>query len=101
MGLIIDFHIHIGLYHELHPWVIEWMKTEIEDPETFVNEVLTPEGFARYLRENGVDYGVALAELSPITTGMLSNEAVAEFCQGVDCLSSLAKISPTLYNSIL
>jgi len=27
-----------------------------------------------------VDYAVALAELSPITTGMLSNEQVAELC---------------------
>ena len=94
MGLVIDFHIHIGLYHELHPWVMEWMKNEIEDPETFVKEVLTPAGFAHYLRENGVDYGVALAELSPITTGMLSNEAVAEFCQGVDCLIPFCRGNP-------
>jgi predicted TIM-barrel fold metal-dependent hydrolase len=96
MGLVIDFHIHIGLYHELHPWVMEWMKNEIEDPEAFIDEVLTPEGFTQYLRENGVDYGVALAELSPITTGMLSNEAVAEFCQEVDCLIPFCNINPFL-----
>lgn len=97
MGLIIDFHIHIGFYHGRHPWVLEWMKTQIEDPETFVKEVLSsPEGFALYLRENGVDYGVALAELSPITTGTLSNEAVAEFCQEVDCLIPFCNINPFL-----
>jgi predicted TIM-barrel fold metal-dependent hydrolase len=96
MGLIIDFHIHIGYYHDCHPWVIEWMKKEIGDPESFFKEMLTPDRFVRYLHENGVDYGVALAELSPITTGTLSNEAVAEFCKGVDCLIPFCNINPFL-----
>ncbi|NIM95746.1 MAG: amidohydrolase family protein [Anaerolineales bacterium] len=94
--MVIDFHIHIGLYHEVHPWVMDWMRTQIEDPETLIDEVLTPEGFKRYLRDNGVDYGVALAELSPITTGTLSNESVAEFCQKVDCLIPFCSINPFL-----
>jgi predicted TIM-barrel fold metal-dependent hydrolase len=100
MGLVIDFHLHIGYYHEVHPWVIEWMKNEIQDPEAFFTELLTPEIFVQYLRENGVDYGVALAEYSPITTGTLSNEAVAEFCQGIDCLIPFCNINPFLVGDI-
>jgi predicted TIM-barrel fold metal-dependent hydrolase len=96
MGLVIDFHVHAGLYHELHPWVTEWIKTQIEDPEALVRDVLTPEGIVRYLRENGVDYAVALAELSPITTGMLSNEEVAELCRGIECLIPFCNINPFL-----
>ncbi|MGB2896162.1 MAG: amidohydrolase family protein [Anaerolineales bacterium] len=96
MSLVIDFHIHIGFYHDVHPWVIEWMKTQGTDPGALEEDVLTPEKFSRYLRENGVDYGVALAELSPITTGTLSNEAVAEFCQGIDCLIPFCNINPFL-----
>jgi predicted TIM-barrel fold metal-dependent hydrolase len=96
MPPVIDFHFHAGLYHGYHPWVIEWMKSEIEDPEAFVDSVLTPEGITRYLRENGVDYAVALAEISPITTGVLSNEAVAELCQEVDCLIPFCSINPFL-----
>lgn len=96
MSLVIDFHIHVGFYHEVHPWVIDWMKTQGDDPEILMEKVLTPEGFANYLRESGVDYGVALAELSPITTGTLSNEAVAEFCQDVDCLIPFCNINPFL-----
>jgi hypothetical protein len=96
MPLVIDFHIHIGFYHDVHPWVIEWMKTQGGDPGALEENVLTPEKFSRYLRENGVDYGVALAELSPITTGTLSNEAVAEFCQEVDCLIPFCNINPFL-----
>ena len=94
--MIIDFHMHAGLYHELHPWVTEWIKTQTNDLEEFVKDVLTPEGIVRYLRENGVDYAVALAELSPITTGMMSNEGVCELCQGVDCLIPFCNVNPFL-----
>jgi predicted TIM-barrel fold metal-dependent hydrolase len=96
MSIVIDFHIHVGLYHEVHPWVTEWMKTQGGDPENLDEEVLTPENFTDYMRENGVDYGVALAELSPITTGTMSNEAVLGFCQEVDCLIPFCNINPFL-----
>jgi predicted TIM-barrel fold metal-dependent hydrolase len=96
MTPIIDFHMHAGLYHESHPWVTEWIGTQIDDPETFVRDVLTPEGIVRYLRENGVDYAVALAELSPITTGTLSNEKVAALCHEVDQLIPFCNVNPSL-----
>jgi predicted TIM-barrel fold metal-dependent hydrolase len=96
MTPIIDFHLHAGLYHELHPWVIEWMKTELEDPQSFVSDVLTRERIVSYLADNGVDYAVALAELSPITTGVLSNEGVAELCRGIDRLIPFCNINPFL-----
>lgn len=96
MSIVIDFHMHAGLYHELHPWVTEWISSEIEDPEAYVKEVLTPEGIVRFLNENGVDYAVALAELSPITTGTFTNEGVAELCQQTDCLIPFCNINPFL-----
>ncbi len=96
MGPVIDFHFHVGFYHEYHPWVVEWMKSQTEDLEAFVKRVLTPEGIVAYLRENGVDYAVALAEISPITTGVLSNESVAELYVGIDCLIPFCNINPFL-----
>lgn len=96
MTPVIDFHMHAGQYHESHPWVTEWIGTQVEDPEAFVRDVLTPEGIVRYLRENGVDYAVALAELSPITTGTLSNERVAALCQEVDQLIPFCNVNPSL-----
>jgi len=96
MGLVIDFHFHAGLYHDYHPWVIEWIKTQMENAEAFIQEVLTPEGIIRYLDDSGVDYAVALAELSPITTGVLSNEEVAEVCQGNDRMIPFCSINPFL-----
>ncbi len=99
MAPVIDFHFHIGRYHEYRPWVIEWVKTQatdFQDPEAFLESVQTPEGVTSYLRANGVDYAVALAELSPITTGMLGNEEVAKLCQEVDCLIPFCSINPFL-----
>jgi predicted TIM-barrel fold metal-dependent hydrolase len=96
MAPVIDFHMHVGLCHEYHPWVLEWIKTQIKDPETFVNEIMTPDGIVRYLHENGVDYAVALAELSPITTGMLGNETVMRLSREVDCLIPFCSINPFL-----
>ena len=96
MGLTIDFHMHAGLYHDLHPWVMEWIKTQLQDPEEYVQAVLTPEGIVSYLDQNGVDYAVALAELSPVTTGMMSNESVIELCQGIDRLIPFCNVNPFL-----
>ena len=84
MSLVIDFHFHGSLSHDLHPWVIEWFKTQMDEPETFVDGVLTREGITRYLSEQGVDYAVVLAELSPVTTGMVGNDGVIELCLGID-----------------
>ncbi len=96
MGLVIDFHFHAGLYHDYHPWVIDWIKTQMENAEEFIQEVLTPEGLIRYLDDSGVDYAVALAELSPITTGVLSNEEVAEVCKENDRMIPFCSINPFL-----
>jgi uncharacterized protein len=100
MGLTIDFHFHAALYHDVRPWVIEWMKTEIDDPIAFVSSILTRERVGSYLRENGVDYAVALAEINPITTGLQTNDEVAEFCRGIDCLIPFCNINPFLVGDL-
>ena len=95
----IDFHVHAGPYHDLRPWVTEWVQREIKGvkaPEAFFRSILTSEGMVQYLRANGVDYAVILAELSPITTGTMPNEEVAELCREVDCLIPFCNINPFL-----
>lgn len=56
--------------------------------------VRSPELLVQMLDENGVDYGVVLTEISPITTGIISNEAVAQFCEGHEALIPFANINP-------
>jgi predicted TIM-barrel fold metal-dependent hydrolase len=98
--MVIDFHFHAGFYHGFHPWVIDWMKHEIDDPEAFIGSVLQRDRIVPYLQENGVDYAVVLAEVSPITTGVLSNEEVAALCQGIDRLIPFCSINPALVGDL-
>jgi len=98
--MIIDFHIHIGNRDFWHPWVFEWMLRFRE--KSGIERVLDAEGImhpgalVRLLDEAGVSYGVILAELSPVTTGMISNEYVAEFCTGNPMLIPFSNINPHL-----
>jgi predicted TIM-barrel fold metal-dependent hydrolase len=100
MGMVVDFHVHVGEYQGLRPWVADWMRDQVPGAEKLAQEVLTPQGLTRYLRESGVDYAVALAESSPITTGIVTNEAVAEFCRGVDFLIPFCNINPYLVEDL-
>ena len=92
---VIDFHLHPAQPEHYHPWAVEWMLTFAEeDYLQRLRDILTPEGIQHMLRESGVDYAVVLAEISPIATGVTTNEYVAEFCRGVDCLIPFANINP-------
>ncbi|MBC7263264.1 MAG: amidohydrolase [Chloroflexi bacterium] len=93
---VIDFHIHLAQAEHSLPWVVEWTKSVVADPETIavLQTGLTPEKVCRILRGAGVDYAVALAEMSPITTGVVTNEYVAEFCRATDMLIPFASINP-------
>ncbi len=95
---IIDFHFHISHYEQIRPWVLEWAQTTFGqgDLEEYIKSVMTPDGVRRFLRENGVDYAVALAEMSPITTGMVTNEFVAEFCRDIEVLIPFCNVNPAL-----
>lgn len=95
---VIDFHFHISHYEQIHSWVIEWAQSTFGegDVEGYIREIMTPDGVQRFLDECGVDYAVALAELSPITTGIITNEIVAEFCQGIERLIPFCNVNPAL-----
>lgn len=98
--MIIDFHIHVGGQGHWPPWVVEWLMTFRE--RSGLDRVLDGEGSMRLealeklLEEAGVDYGVCLAEISPITTGVVSNEFVAEFCSKSRRLIPFCNINPHL-----
>ena len=80
--MIIDFHIHLSRpEHEL-PWVMDWMRTNFKgDLDEYMERVLTPEGIRRHLQENDIDWAVGLAEVSPVTTGVVDNDYVGKFCR--------------------
>jgi predicted TIM-barrel fold metal-dependent hydrolase len=92
---VIDFHLHIMDPENLRPWAKEYLRTSSgEEMEYLVQIMRSPDLLVKMLHENGVDYGVVLTEISPITTGVISNESVAEFCQGHESLIPFANINP-------
>lgn len=97
---VIDFHIHPVYYETYCSSTEEWIRSvHGKTPaqwQDFVENYSRPENFACLLRENGVDYGVILAELSPATTGICSNELVARFCLDHECLIPFASVNPYL-----
>lgn len=94
---VIDFHIHLAKYTPHHPWVDDFMGSFHQAGyKDFVAEMANPANFVKLMKENGVDYGVVLAELSPITTGICNNEDVAAFCRDYDCLIPFGTVNPYL-----
>lgn len=92
--MIIDFHVHVGKQEHWHSWVNEHFKSV--NPELYENfdQVMNPDGLEAYLKQQGVDFAVILAENSPITTGVVSNEFVSDFCEGREMFIPFASIDP-------
>ena len=96
--LVVDFHIH-PTKKGILPWVYDWMSNFLppgEDPQRYLDENMTKEGMVRFLDDNGVDYAVALGELNPRVTGIITNEELADLCRGVDRLIPFADVNPHL-----
>lgn len=97
---VIDFHVHLADYEWFSPSTLEWMNRM--NPVSFDEYRETykkPDVFVKFLKDSGVDYAVILAEISPITTGIATNEQVEEFCQGYDFLIPFASINPYMENN--
>lgn len=96
--MVIDFHVHplhwqevtSGFEHYLHG---SWSAEELE---SLRRQCETGGGLAAYLKSQGVDYGVVLAEQTP-TTGMVDNEAVIEMCAGQEALIPFGTVYPALH----
>lgn len=91
--MIVDFHIHLGKNDVWLPWVAEFWKEFYKDPSV-IDELMEPQKLSQFLRQEGVDYAICLAEVNPLTTGVVTNEYVAEFCHGNGSLIPFASINP-------
>lgn len=95
---VVDFHVHLN--HRYLPWVIDYAAgfKDTSGLGAVMDEHhrMHPEPLAEVLASEGVNYAVILAEMSPVTTGMSTNEDVAEFCRGMDRFIPFANINPHL-----
>jgi predicted TIM-barrel fold metal-dependent hydrolase len=93
---VIDFHIHIGLKEHWHEWVHDYQKSSQSEFYQRYEELVVPEKFALYLEENNIAKAVILPDLCPITTGLVSNEYVLEFCEEKDIFIPFCTVNPSL-----
>jgi predicted TIM-barrel fold metal-dependent hydrolase len=99
--MIIDFHVHptrCDSYTESYRTFLHTVWGE--RAESALERYATPEAFLNLMDESGVACAVILAELSPVTTGMCTNERVAEFCSKSPRLIPFASINPFLCTSV-
>ena len=97
---VIDFHLHIMDAAKLQPWTTDYLvESSGEGMEHLTRLMTSPDLLLDMLHENGVDRAVVLTEISPITTGVISNEAVAEFCEGHDALIPFANVNPFMVSN--
>jgi len=95
----IDFHVHIGLKEHWHEWVHEYQQSTQSEFYTRYEEMIDPQKFTSYLKSHGIVKAVILPEISPITTGVVSNEYVLEFCRDSDIFIPFCTINPFVVNN--
>ena len=96
---VIDFHVHPAYYESYGSSAIKWITHQQGmEQEEFVQKFSDSKVMVDYLRDNGVDYAIVMAELSPVTTGNCTNDYVAKFCEGQEMLLPFANFNPYLHN---
>jgi predicted TIM-barrel fold metal-dependent hydrolase len=91
---IIDFHVHIGLKEHWHDWVNDFQRGVQSEFHTRYEEMIDPEKFASYLKSHQIEKAVILPDICPITTGVVPNEYVFEFCRSHDVFLPFCTINP-------
>ena len=91
---VIDFHIHVGLKEHWSPVVHAYQKAAGSEFYKRYDEMIDPAKFAAYLKNHNIAKAVILPEISPITSGIVTNEYVFDFCRGRDIFVPFCTINP-------
>ncbi len=92
---VIDFHVHTAYYQSMTPSYLNWLRRQWgAGLEEMIRAYSSPQSFLQLLDECGIDSAVILAEVAPITTGIVDNEYVAKFCARSPRLIPFVSINP-------
>lgn len=91
--MIVDFHVHLAAREHLTP-VAEAYGDSFWRGRGDWDSLLTPDGLDAYLKEEGVDFAVGLPEVSPLVTGVTTNEYVWEKFRACPRLILFATVNP-------
>lgn len=94
---VVDAHMHAPSWESMEEGWVSFLRDQMgQDPREYMKPMQRQEAFLAYLDANGIDHAWIFAELSPVTTGVATNEYVAEFCAGSDRLFPVASVNPAL-----
>jgi predicted TIM-barrel fold metal-dependent hydrolase len=95
---VIDFHCHLSNYQCFTPTAYAWFAHGFTSPEEYNQKIRyeyeSSEKFLEFMQKSGVDYTVILAEMTPLTTGLASNEMVENFCRNKKSLIPFCTFNP-------
>lgn len=100
MSGVVDFHTHLFPPGQIDDAAMAALRERglLHQMANLVcgDGTIEPAQLASYFAAEGVDHSVVLAEVTPLTTGISSNEFVGEYCQGVDALVPFCSPNPYL-----
>jgi len=99
MSAVVDFHVHLAKYESFCADAYNFFAGAFPSATEYDNFCRTysdPDAFLQLLEQKGVDYAVVLAELSPASTGICTNESVAAFCRVSPKLIPFCTLNPYL-----
>lgn len=91
---VLDFHTHIGRLNQLTPHVLEHFRETMPPEVMNLLDEMTPQSLSDIFASQGVDKAVVLAEVTPKTTGRITSDFIADFCNGSDRLIPFASLDP-------
>ena len=94
---VIDFHVHLARYESYTEYcdgLLSGAYSTRQEYDEFTNYYMDPRNFLKLMDEKGIDYSVILAEITPLTTGVSTNEMVEEFCQASSRLIPFCTLNP-------
>ncbi len=97
---VIDVHVHLSEYETFGKDAFDFFSSAFPSKEEYVafcKKHSDPHAFLQLMDYNGVDYSVILAEISPLSTGICTNEAVEDFCRVSPRLIPFCTINPYLH----
>lgn len=100
---VIDFHVHLSEYESFGEDAFNFFASAFPSKEEYVDFCRIhrdPNAFLELMDKNGVDYSVVLAEISPLSTGIATNEMVEEFCRVSPRLIPFCTINPYLHSNM-
>jgi predicted TIM-barrel fold metal-dependent hydrolase len=78
--------------NQANPQVLDFFKNANKYYMDHFSQEINPEGVIEYLRMEGIEKAVTLAEYNPESSGVVTNEFISSFCAGHDELVPIASI---------